>query len=182
MQHNLTLVQHAAQLDTKSAKSHVTTKQHCKYTTWMDIKKTCYKRPQSLIQDKSTGSLRTALHKIDQRPQHHALVHSVNLVGKLWATDLELLTLDLQVVGTVDGVVLVGQVLFDGHQPFGDGLHLVVQLLAAAQPLLQPLILLLGKGDNFLPAAVQRRHLRLQLLLQVETQANKWAYIKELEQ
>ena len=100
-------------------------------------------------------SLRTALHKIDQRPQYHALVHSDNLVGKLKATDLELLTLDLQVVGTVDRVVLVGQVLFDGHQPFGDGLHLVVQLLAAAQPPLQSLILLLGKGDNFLPAAVQ---------------------------
>ena len=121
----------------------------------MNIKKTCYKRPQSLIQDKSTASLRIARHKIGQRPQYHALVHLVNLVGKLGATDLELLTLDLQVVGTVDGVVLVGQVLFDGHQRLGEGLHLVVQLLAAAQLPLQPLVLLLGKGDNLLPAAVQ---------------------------
>ena len=52
---------------------HVRTKQHCKYTTSVDIKKTCHKRIQSLIQnhmghDHSESALeqRLALYKSDQ--------------------------------------------------------------------------------------------------------------------
>ena len=74
-------------------------------------------------------------------------------------TYFKLLVFDEQIVCVFHRVILVGEVIFNGLQPLGEPVDLVIHLAALVEELGQPLVLLLGQDHNPLPLLVQGLHL-----------------------